>query len=89
MISAKATESRRSPSSVASHRDIRRAPESSRQRRQATQSVTLRLRELIARNLRRASIERTLGYEQPYTQQAITEAALTAWLERNGYSIEE
>jgi hypothetical protein len=54
-----------------------------------TQSVTLRLREAVARKLRSASIERSLDYRVPHTQQAIADVALTAWLERNGYLIEE
>jgi len=49
------------------------------------QSVTLRLSEPIARKLRKSSIDRSLEYREPYTQQAIVEAALAAWLEGNGY----
>ncbi|MBI3834127.1 MAG: hypothetical protein HY287_07345 [Planctomycetes bacterium] len=52
-------------------------------------SVTLRLREPIARNLRRASVERSLEYKEPYTQQAIVDAALSVWLGRNGYAAEK
>ena len=47
-------------------------------------SVTLRLRVATADALRRASMERALEYKQPFTQQAIVEAALAAWLARNG-----
>jgi hypothetical protein len=56
--------------------------------RHPAQSVTLRLSAPIARTLRHAAIQRSLDYKEPYTQQAIAEAALSAWLERNGYSTE-
>ena len=78
-----------SPSSSVSQRDTRPSLASQRSSRSVTQSVTLRLREPIARNLRRASIERSLDYREPYTQQAIADAALSLWLERNGYKTEE
>lgn len=54
----------------------------------AVQSVTLRLRQPIAQALRTASIERSLNYFEPFTQQAIVESALSTWLEQNGYDIE-
>lgn len=48
-------------------------------------SVTLRLHPEIAATLRRASIERSLDYDDPYTQQAIAEQALREWFTSNGY----
>lgn len=48
-------------------------------------SVTLRLHPEIATALRRASIERSLDYEEPYTQQSIAEQALREWFASNGY----
>ena len=89
VISTKAPDPPGNSPTVATHPDTRRTASSNRQGRTATQSVTFRLREPIARNLRKASIERSLVYRHPYTQQAITEAALTAWLQRNGYPIDE
>jgi len=59
----------------------------SRQKGGATQSVTIRLSRSSALALRRVSIQRSLDYQEPYSQQAIVEAALTAWLTHNGYSI--
>lgn len=47
-------------------------------------SVTLRLRASTAEALRRVSMQRSLEYVEPFTQQAIVEAALTTWLQRNG-----
>ncbi len=52
-------------------------------------SVTVRLQHSLAHALRRASIERSLHYDEPYTQQAIVEAALTAWLKQHGCSSHE
>ncbi len=43
-------------------------------------SVTLRLRASTAEALRRVSMQRSLEYVEPFTQQAIVEAALTTWL---------
>lgn len=50
------------------------------------QSITLRLTTDAVRMLRRAAALRGLDYVQPYTQQAIVEAALREWLARNGVS---
>ena len=47
-------------------------------------SVTLRLTPDVAEHLRRASIKRSLDYEEPFTQQAITESALRDWLASHG-----
>ncbi len=47
-------------------------------------SVTLRLNPDVAVLLRRASIERSLDYEEPFTQQGITEHALRDWLASHG-----
>ena len=54
----------------------------------ARQSVSVRLSEPLARVLRRASIERSLEYIEPFSQQGIVEAALSDWLRGNGYSID-
>lgn len=54
----------------------------------ALQSVTLRLNPQIARALRRAASERALDYVEPFTQQAIAEAAFLRWLTDEGYTIE-
>ena len=48
-------------------------------------SVTLRLTPDVAALLRRASIERSLEYQEPFTQQRITEDALRNWLSTRGY----
>ncbi len=48
-------------------------------------SVTLRLTPDVAEHLRRASIKRSLDYEEPFTQQAITEHALRVWLASHAY----
>lgn len=53
-------------------------------RREPLRSVTLRLRASVADALRRESIQRSLSYVEPFSQQAIVEAALCAWLERQG-----
>ena len=68
--------------------NTRRSVSLPRRDRYPMQSVTLRLSALVAHGLRQASIERSLEYQEPYTQQAIAEAALSAWLERNGYVVE-
>jgi hypothetical protein len=39
------------------------------------------------RALRRAAAERSLDYKEPYSQQAIVEAALREWLTRNGIAL--
>jgi hypothetical protein len=49
-------------------------------------SVTLRLRPDVVSALRRAAAERSLRYDEPFTQQAIAEAALAAWLSKLGYA---
>lgn len=51
-------------------------------------SVTLRLRASTAEALRRVSIQRSLDYIEPFTQQAIVETALTAWLQRHAAASE-
>jgi hypothetical protein len=66
----------------------RRAP-ASPARPAPLHSVTLRLTPAVADALRRASIERSLDYVGPFTQQAIVEAALRTWLEGQGYRPEE
>ena len=57
-------------------------------RAQPLRSTTLRLTPELATLLRRASVERSLEYEEPFTQQGITEAALRDWLAAHGYPIE-
>ena len=52
-------------------------------------SVTLRLRMSVADALRRASIQRSLDYTEPYSQQAIVEEALRDWLANAGYALTE
>jgi len=54
-------------------------------RRESLRSVTLRFRTSVADALRRASIERSLDYTEPFSQQAIVEAAVCSWLHREGY----
>jgi len=58
-------------------------------RRESLRSVTLRLRTSVADALRRAAIERSLEYTEPFSQQAIVEAAVRNWLLREGYLSEE
>lgn len=53
----------------------------------ALHSVTLRLSTAAVRALRRVAAERSLDYEEPYSQQAIVEAALREWLTRNGIAL--
>ena len=55
------------------------------QRPEPLRSVTLRLRASTAEALRRASIQRSLDYIEPFSQQAIVEAALHRWLEDSGF----
>lgn len=50
-------------------------------------SVTLRLRASVADALRRASIQRSLDYIGPFSQQAIVETAVCDWLRNAGYSV--
>jgi len=50
-------------------------------------SVTLRLRASVADALRRASIQRSLDYIEPFSQQAIVETAVRDWLRNAGYSM--
>ena len=47
--------------------------------------VTVRLRPGVVRLLRRAAAERSIGYIEPHTQQAIVETALEHWLRSAGY----
>lgn len=47
--------------------------------------VTVRLRPEIAGALKRASLERQLSGEEPYTQQDLVELALEPWLQSEGY----
>ena len=53
-------------------------------RREPLRSVTLRLRASVADALRLESIKRSLDYVEPFSQQAIVEAALCAWLTDQG-----
>lgn len=55
------------------------------QRPEPLRSVTLRLHASTAEALRRASIQRSLDYIEPFSQQAIVEAALRRWLEDAGF----
>jgi len=55
------------------------------QRPEPLRSVTLRLRASTAEALRRASMQRSLDYIEPFSQQAIVEAALQRWLETSGF----
>ncbi len=48
-------------------------------------SVTLRLRASVADALRRASIQRSLDYVEPFSQQAIVETAVGDWLRNAGH----
>lgn len=50
-------------------------------RREPLRSVTLRLPASLAEALRRVSIQRSLNYVEPFSQQAIVETALRRWLE--------
>ncbi len=52
-------------------------------------SVTLRLRASIADALRRESIRRSLDYIEPFSQQAIVEAAVHSWLCGQGCPIDD
>jgi hypothetical protein len=47
--------------------------------------VTVRLRPEVAGGLKRASLERELAGEEPYTQQELVEQLLEPWLRDNGY----
>jgi len=58
-------------------------------RREPLRSVTLRLRASVADALRRESIQRSLSYVEPFSQQAIVETALCAWLEGHGCQFDE
>jgi len=57
-------------------------------RGQVLQSVSLRLQPGVVRALRKAAGERSVDYEEPFTQQGIAEDAITRWLENRGYSVE-
>jgi len=52
-------------------------------------SVTLRLRVSVADALRRESIKRSLDYIEPFSQQAIVEAAVSSWLRDQGYRFDD
>lgn len=52
-------------------------------------SVTLRLRASVAEALRRESIRRSLDYVEPFSQQAIVEAAVRTWLQGQGCPLDE
>ncbi len=81
------------PKQTASTRQPRR-PERSPEvrlplrRGQALQSVSLRFHPGVVRALRKAAGERSVDYEEPFTQQGIAEEAITRWLEDQGYSVE-
>jgi hypothetical protein len=47
--------------------------------------VTVRLRPELAGALKRASLERQLAGEEPFSQQDIVEQAIEPWLRSNGY----
>jgi hypothetical protein len=47
--------------------------------------VTVRLRPDIAGALKRASLERQLAGDEPFSQQDIVEQAIEPWLRSNGY----
>jgi hypothetical protein len=53
-----------------------------RSQREPLRSVTLRLPASLAETLRRVSMQRSLHYIEPFSQQAIVEAALRLWLRR-------
>ena len=55
------------------------------QSREPLRSVSLRLRTSVAEALRRASVERSLDYVEPFSQQSIVETALRNWLCCEGY----
>jgi hypothetical protein len=42
----------------------------------------------LVRTLRRAASERSLDFVEPFTQQAIAEAALAQWLQGAGYHLD-
>ena len=63
----------------------RRVHLSHSQRPEPLRSVTLRLQASTAEALRRASMERSMDYREPFSQQDIAEAALRSWLSREGY----
>ena len=50
-----------------------------------TVSITVRLPGSLPARLLRASVERKLRREIPFTQQEIVAEALTAWLQQHGY----
>ncbi len=57
-------------------------------RGRALRSVTLRMNPTLVRTLRRAASERSLDFVEPFTQQAIAEAALAQWLQGAGYQLD-
>ena len=52
-------------------------------------SVTLRLRASVAEALRGESIRRSLDYLEPFSQQAIVEAAVCSWLRGQGCRLDD
>ena len=52
-------------------------------------SVTLRFRASVADALRRESIKRSLDYVEPFSQQAIVEAAVCSWLSGQGCRLDD
>lgn len=52
-------------------------------------SVTLRFRASVADALRRESIKRSMDYIEPFSQQAIVEAAVSSWLRDQGYRFDD
>ena len=61
----------------------------SKRRGVTLQSVTLRFPPSVVRSLRKAACERSVDYEEPFTQQDIAEVAIRGWLEDHGYLAEE
>ena len=61
----------------------------STRRPEPLRSVTLRFRASVADALRRESIKRSLDYVEPFSQQAIVEAALCSWLNGQGYCLDD
>lgn len=61
----------------------------STRRPEPLRSVTLRFRASVADALRRESIKRSLDYVEPFSQQAIVEAALCSWLHGQGYRLDD
>ena len=73
------------PEPAAVTRAPARRPKSSKVSPVGLIPVTIRLRPEIAGALKRASLERQLSGEEPFTQQDIVEQALEPWLREEGY----